>query len=57
VKSGRLKDVFALAGYGVDAQGRDIAFAYIVNVRNAYKMNLELTGAQVMKYLATEALP
>ncbi|MFA7061434.1 MAG: hypothetical protein WC156_11540 [Pedobacter sp.] len=57
MKSGRLKDVFALAGYGVDAQGRDIAFAYIVNVRNAYKMNLELTGAQVMKYLATEALP
>ena len=57
VKSGRLKDVFALAGYGVDVRGRDIAFAYIVNIPNAYKMNLELTGAQVLKYLATEALP
>jgi D-alanyl-D-alanine carboxypeptidase len=32
VKSGRLDDAFALAGYGVAPRGREVAFAFIVNV-------------------------
>jgi hypothetical protein len=31
VKTGRLDDVFALAGYGIDAGGRSFAFAFMVN--------------------------
>lgn len=31
VKTGRLNDVFALAGYGLDAAGRSFSFAFIVN--------------------------
>jgi len=57
VKSGRLEDVYSLAGYGVDAKGREIAFAFIVNTPGASAMNLEQTGADVMRYLASEALP
>jgi serine-type D-Ala-D-Ala carboxypeptidase/endopeptidase (penicillin-binding protein 4) len=57
VKSGRLENAFALAGYGVDGMGRVIAFAYIVNVSaGGAGMNLELSGAEVMKYLGTEVL-
>ena len=56
-KSGRLENAFALAGYGVDRQGREIAFAYIVNVpMGGAGMNLERSGAEVMKYLGTEVL-
>ena len=57
VKSGRLENVYSLAGYGVDAKGREIAFAFIVNTPGASAMNLEQTGADVMRYLASEALP
>jgi D-alanyl-D-alanine carboxypeptidase len=32
VKSGRLDNAFALAGYGVAPQGREVAFVYMVNV-------------------------
>lgn len=32
VKSGRLDNAFALAGYGVAPAGREVAFAFIVNV-------------------------
>jgi D-alanyl-D-alanine carboxypeptidase/D-alanyl-D-alanine-endopeptidase (penicillin-binding protein 4) len=52
VKSGRLENVFALAGYGVDGKGREIVFAYIINVPGAAVMNLERSGAEVMRYLA-----
>lgn len=56
VKSGRLENTFALAGYGVDGKGRENAFAYIVNVPGAAVMNLERSGAEVMRYLGTEVL-
>ncbi len=52
VKTGVLEDVFALAGYGVNAKGHEIAFAYIVNVPGAAAMGLERSGADVMRYLA-----
>jgi serine-type D-Ala-D-Ala carboxypeptidase/endopeptidase (penicillin-binding protein 4) len=54
VKSGRLEDVYALAGYGVDARGREVAFAFIVNAPGAAALNLDKSGAEVMKYLGTE---
>jgi len=56
VKSGSLENTFALAGYGVDAKGREIVFAYIVDVPGATVMNLERSGAEVMRYLGTEVL-
>lgn len=55
-KTGRLENAFALAGYGVDRRGRDIAFAYIVNVPGAFALNLERTGAEVMRYIAEEEI-
>lgn len=56
VKSGRLENAFALAGYGVDGKGREIAFAYIVNMSGAAEVNLERSGAEMMKYLGTEVV-
>ncbi len=32
VKSGRLDDVFSLAGYGVDRNGRALVFVFLVNL-------------------------
>jgi D-alanyl-D-alanine carboxypeptidase len=52
IKTGMLEDVFALAGFGVDGKGRNIAFAYIVNVPGGGVMNLERSGADVMKSLS-----
>jgi D-alanyl-D-alanine carboxypeptidase/D-alanyl-D-alanine-endopeptidase (penicillin-binding protein 4) len=52
IKTGILEDVFALAGFGADGKGRDIAFAYIVNVPGGGVMNLERSGAEVMKLLS-----
>lgn len=56
VKTGSLEDTFAIAGYGVDARGKSIAFSYIVNVPGAGVMGLNTTGAEVMKYLSTEVV-
>lgn len=56
VKTGRLENAFAVAGYGVDGRGRDMAFAFIVNVPGAGALNLEYCGAEVMRYLATEGI-
>lgn len=52
IKTGILEDAFAIAGFGVDGNGRDIAFAYIVNVPGGGVMNLEKSGAEVMKLLS-----
>ena len=57
VKSGRLENAFAVAGYGKNDQGRDFTFAYIVNAPHGEKQNLERSGAEVMRYLAHEAFP
>ena len=51
-KTGRLENVFALAGFGKDAKGREIAFAYVVNVPGGAALNLEQSGAEVMRFLA-----
>ncbi|MBI1921554.1 MAG: D-alanyl-D-alanine carboxypeptidase/D-alanyl-D-alanine-endopeptidase [Geobacter sp.] len=51
-KTGRLENAFALAGYGVDGKGRGTAFAFIVNMPGASAVNLERSGAEVMRYLA-----
>lgn len=56
VKSGRLENVFALAGYGVDANNKDMAFAFIVNAPGAGVLRVEQSGAEVMRYLATEGI-
>lgn len=54
VKTGQLEDVYALAGYGVNGAGRDLAFAFIVNAPGAARMDLQRCGAEVMRYLAVE---
>lgn len=51
-KTGRLENAFALAGYGLDGKGREIAFAYVVNMRGAAAVDLERSGAEVMRLLA-----
>lgn len=52
VKSGRLENVFALAGYGVGEKGQDIAFAYIVNTPGPLPASVEKNGAKVMKLIS-----
>jgi D-alanyl-D-alanine carboxypeptidase/D-alanyl-D-alanine-endopeptidase (penicillin-binding protein 4) len=54
VKTGMLKDVLALAGYGVDAAGREIAFTYIVNGPGAGLLPLDGVGSEALRYLANE---
>lgn len=56
VKSGRLENAFALAGYGADAKNRQMAFAFIVNVPGSGVLHLEQCGAEVMRYLAAERI-
>lgn len=56
VKTGRLENAYAMAGYGVDANSRDMAFAFIVNVPGAGFLHLEQCGAEVMRYLGPEGL-
>lgn len=55
-KSGRLENAFALAGYGVSANNKDLAFAIIINAPGAGVLHLEWCGAEVMRYLATEGI-
>jgi D-alanyl-D-alanine carboxypeptidase len=56
VKTGHLDDVFALAGYGVDANGRDYAFAFIVNVPGGGAFDRRHSRGEVMRLLAGGAL-
>ncbi len=56
VKSGRLDDMFALAGYGVGRDGRKIVFVYLVNVRGKATDRRHSRGALV-RLLAEESLP
>jgi D-alanyl-D-alanine carboxypeptidase len=51
-----LENAYALAGYGVDAQGRDIAFAFIVNAPGVGVLPTERWGAEVLRYLSSEGL-
>ncbi len=56
VKTGKLENAFGLAGYGADRTGRRIAFSYIVNVNAADVKGLERSGAEIMRYMATEGV-
>jgi D-alanyl-D-alanine carboxypeptidase/D-alanyl-D-alanine-endopeptidase (penicillin-binding protein 4) len=53
-KTGKVENAFGLAGYGTDKTGRRLAFSFIVNVNAADVMGLEKSGAEIMRYLATE---
>jgi D-alanyl-D-alanine carboxypeptidase/D-alanyl-D-alanine-endopeptidase (penicillin-binding protein 4) len=53
IKSGRLEDVYALAGYGVDATGQDVAFTFIVNGTGAGVVPyMDQVGSEVLEYIA-----
>ena len=56
VKTGHLNDVFALAGYGIDANGRDFSFAFMVNVRNGRAIDRNHSMARIMSLLADGTL-
>ena len=56
VKTGHLYDVFALAGYGVDANGREFSFAYMVNVKNGRAFDRNHSMGKVMRLLSEGAL-
>jgi D-alanyl-D-alanine carboxypeptidase/D-alanyl-D-alanine-endopeptidase (penicillin-binding protein 4) len=51
-KSGNLENVTALAGYGVDKSGREIAFAFIAESPTALPPNARNAGDAVIRYLA-----
>lgn len=56
VKSGSLENVAALAGYGVDKAGREIAFTFIVNTPGPLPPNARTAGDSIMQFLADEVL-
>jgi D-alanyl-D-alanine carboxypeptidase len=56
VKTGRLNDVFALAGYGVNAAGREISFAFIVNSKNGRVSDRRHSRGELLRLLA-EGVP
>jgi len=56
VKTGHLNDVFALAGYGFARNGREFAFAYIVNVPGGRAVDRGHSRGEVMRLLAGDAL-
>jgi D-alanyl-D-alanine carboxypeptidase len=57
VKTGRLNDVFALAGYGVNAAGREISFAFIVNAKNGKISDKRHSRGELLRLLAEGAPP
>lgn len=56
VKTGHLNDVFALAGYGIDANGRNFAFAFMVNVKNGRAIDRNHSMARILGLLADGTL-
>ncbi len=57
VKTGRLNDVFALAGYGVNAAGRELSFAFIVNSKNGRVSDRKHSRGELLRLLAEGAPP
>jgi D-alanyl-D-alanine carboxypeptidase len=57
VKTGRLNDVFALAGYGVNEAGREISFAFIVNSKKARISDRMHSRGELLRLLAEGATP
>jgi D-alanyl-D-alanine carboxypeptidase/D-alanyl-D-alanine-endopeptidase (penicillin-binding protein 4) len=55
VKTGRLNDVFALAGYGVNAEGREISFAFIVNAKKGTISDRRHSRGELLRLLAEGA--
>jgi D-alanyl-D-alanine carboxypeptidase/D-alanyl-D-alanine-endopeptidase (penicillin-binding protein 4) len=51
VKTGNLENVTALAGYGVDGKGREIAFAFIVESSSALPPNAHRIMDEILEYL------
>ncbi len=56
VKTGHLDDVFALAGYGVDAAGREFSFAFIVNSKIGRVFDSMHSRGELLRLLA-ESVP
>jgi D-alanyl-D-alanine carboxypeptidase len=56
VKTGRLDDVFALAGYGVNAAGREFSFAFIVNSKKGRISDRWHSRGELLRLLA-EGVP
>jgi D-alanyl-D-alanine carboxypeptidase/D-alanyl-D-alanine-endopeptidase (penicillin-binding protein 4) len=52
VKTGNLENVTALAGYGVDGKGREIAYAFIVESSSALPPNAHKITDEILEYLA-----
>jgi len=55
VKTGRLNDVFALAGYGVNAAGREFSFAFIVNAKKGMVSDSRHSRGELLRLLAEGA--
>jgi len=56
VKTGSLNDVFALAGYGVNAKGREFSFAFIVNSKKGRIFDRLHCRGELLRLLA-EGVP
>ncbi len=57
VKTGSLNDVFALAGYGVNAAGREFSFAFIVNSKNGRVSDWRHSRGELLRLLAEDVPP
>jgi D-alanyl-D-alanine carboxypeptidase len=57
VKTGRLNDVFALAGYGVNPAGREFSFAFIVNAKKGMVSDKRHSRGELLRLLAEGAPP
>jgi len=57
VKTGTLNDVFALAGYGINPDGRQFSFAFIVNAKNGKVSDRMHCRGELLRLLAEDALP
>ncbi len=56
VKTGSLDDVFALAGYGVNAMGHEFSFAFIVNAKKGRVSDWRHSRGELLRLLA-EGVP
>lgn len=57
VKTGSLNDVFALAGYGINAEGREFSFAFIVNAKKGRISDRWHSRGELLRLLAQGAPP
>jgi D-alanyl-D-alanine carboxypeptidase/D-alanyl-D-alanine-endopeptidase (penicillin-binding protein 4) len=56
VKSGRLENVYALAGYGVNGSGKDVAFSFMVNGPGIGILPyMDEIGAEALRFIANES--